>query len=141
LSTAFLTAREAIRIFLRLGSGSLTLTSSVLATSPSPEFFKTHAYATAKSGINGLVTTLSAAYVQQGIRVNAVAPGLVATPMAARAKDNPEIVEFTKKKQPFVGNQLSVDAIVSAYLYLLENKFVTGQVITVDGGWTSVTNV
>jgi NAD(P)-dependent dehydrogenase (short-subunit alcohol dehydrogenase family) len=141
LSTAFLTAREAIRIFLRLGSGSLTLTSSVLATSPSPEFFKTHAYATAKSGINGLVTTLSAAYAQQGIRVNAVAPGLVATPMAGRAKDNPEIVEFTKKKQPFVGSQLSVDAIVSAYLYLLENKFVTGQVITVDGGWTSVTNV
>ena len=61
LTTAFMTAREAIKYFKDHGGGSLTLTSSVLATSPSPEFFRTHAYAVAKGGINTLVKTLSAA--------------------------------------------------------------------------------
>jgi NAD(P)-dependent dehydrogenase (short-subunit alcohol dehydrogenase family) len=141
LGTAFLTSREALKLFLKSGQGSVILTSSILATSPAPEFFKTHAYATAKAAINGLVRTLSASYAQQGIRINAVAPGLVETPMAARAKANPEIVAFTKKKQPFVGGQLSVDSVVAAYLYLIDNQFISGQVLQVDGGWSSVTNV
>jgi NAD(P)-dependent dehydrogenase (short-subunit alcohol dehydrogenase family) len=141
LTSVFFTAREAIKIFHELGGGSLILTSSVLATSPSPEHFQTHAYATAKAAINGLVPTLSAAYLPNGIRVNAVAPGLVATKMAARAAQNPVIQEFTKKKQPLAGAQLPVESIVQAYLYLIANKDVTGQVITVDGGWSAVTNV
>lgn len=139
LTTAFLTAREAIR---HIGSnGSIILTSSVLAESPSPEYFQTHAYAVSKAGINGLVTALSAAYLNRGIRVNAVAPSLVATPMAARAATNPEIVEFTKKKIPLVKSQLPVSDVVQAYLYLLNNLSVTGQIITVDGGWSAVTNI
>uniref|UniRef100_UPI00404B743D SDR family NAD(P)-dependent oxidoreductase n=1 Tax=Candidatus Planktophila sp. TaxID=2175601 RepID=UPI00404B743D len=69
LTTAFMTAREAIKYFKDHGGGSLILTSSVLATSPSPEFFRTHAYAVAKGGINTLVKTLSAAYIGESIRV------------------------------------------------------------------------
>jgi len=136
LTTAFITAREAIKYFKNNGGGSLILTSSVLATSPSPEFFRTHAYAVAKGGINTLVKTLSAAYLSDSIRVNAVAPSLVATPMAARAAQNPEIAEFTKKKQPFAPHQLSPDQVADAYLYLIENQGVTGQIIEVDGGWS-----
>ena len=118
LTTAFMTAREAIKYFKILGGGSLILTSSVLATSPSPEFFRTHAYAVAKGGINTLVKTLSAAYIGDSIRVNAVAPSLVATPMAARAAQNPEIADFTKRKQPFAPQQLSADQVAAAYVYL-----------------------
>ena len=136
LTTAFLTAREAIKYFKNHGGGSLILTSSILATSPSPEFFRTHAYAVAKGGVNTLVKTLSAAYLTDSIRVNAVAPSLVATPMAARAAQNPEIAEFTKKKQPFAPSQLSADQVAAAYVYLMENQGVTGQIIEIDGGWS-----
>lgn len=141
LTTAFLTAREAIKHFQNSGGGSVTLTSSVLATSPAPEFFLTHAYPVSKGAINSLVVALAAAYLKDNIRVNAVAPGLVATPMAARAAENPAIAAFTREKQPLQREQLPVTALVSAYLYLLENENVTGQVLTVDGGWSSVTNV
>ena len=140
LTTAFLSAREAIKYFGESG-GSLILTSSVLSRSPSPQFFQTHAYAVAKAGINGLVTALSAAYLPRNIRVNGVMPGLVATPMAARAATNPEIVSFTEKKQPLVKDQLNVDSLVQAYVYLMNNSAVTGQMLVVDGGWTSVSNV
>ena len=139
LTTAFLTAREGIKHIE--SNGSITLTSSVLAQSPSPRYFQTHAYAVAKAGINGLVTALSAAYLDKNIRVNAVAPSLVATPMAARAATNPEIIEFTKKKMPLIKEQLPVSHVVQAYLFLLENPSVTGQILTIDGGWTSVTDV
>ena len=139
LTTAFLTAREGIR---HIGSnGSITLTSSVLAESPSPRYFQTHAYAVSKAGINGLITALAASYLDKGIRVNAVAPSLVATPMAARAATNPEIIEFTRKKMPLIKEQLPVSHVVQSYLYLLNNSSVTGQVITIDGGWTAVSDV
>jgi NAD(P)-dependent dehydrogenase (short-subunit alcohol dehydrogenase family) len=136
LTTAFMTAKEAIKYFKNHGGGSLILTSSVLATSPSPEFFRTHAYAVAKGGINTLVKTLSAAYIADSIRVNAVAPSLVATAMAARAAQNPEIADFTKRKQPFAPHQLSADQVAAAYVYLIENQGVTGQIIEIDGGWS-----
>ena len=48
---------------------------SVLATSPSPAHFSTHAYATAKSAINGFSRSIAAYYVQDNIRVNVLAPG------------------------------------------------------------------
>ena len=136
LTTAFMTAREAVKYFKNHGGGSIILTSSVLATSPSPEFFRTHAYAVAKGGINTLVKTLSAAYLTDSIRVNAIAPSLVATPMAARAAQNPEIASFTEKKQPFAPHQLSADQVAAGYVYLIENQGVTGQIIEIDGGWS-----
>ncbi len=141
LSTAFLTAREAIKHFKDNGGGSLTLTSSVLATSPSPEFFQTAAYAVSKGAINTMVKTLSASYLQNNIRVNAVAPSLVATPMAKRAAENPAISEFTQKKQPLAPKQLPVEQVVSGYLYLIENKAVTGQVLEIDGGWSTISGI
>lgn len=141
LSTAFLTAREAIKHFKNNGGGSLTLTSSVLATSPSPEFFQTAAYAVSKGAINTMVKTLSASYLQNNIRINAVAPSLVATPMAKRAAENPAISEFTKKKQPLAPKQLPVEQVVSGYLYLIENKAVTGQVLEIDGGWSTISGI
>jgi NAD(P)-dependent dehydrogenase (short-subunit alcohol dehydrogenase family) len=141
LTTAFLTAREAIKIFQKNGGGSLILTTSVLAASPSPEHFQTHGYAASKAAISGLVKTLSASYITENIRVNAIAPGLVATPMAARAATNPVISEFTKRKQPLVKAQLPIENLVSGYLALLENSAITGQILTIDGGWSTVTNI
>lgn len=137
LSTAFLTAREGIKALLKNGGGSIILTSSVLATNPAPLYFKTHAYAAAKAAINGLVATLSAAYLKANIRVNAVAPSVAATPMAKRAASDQTIIEYVANKQPLIGEQLPVSTIVPAYLFLFNDSAVTGQIIKVDGGWSS----
>ncbi len=141
LTSTFLTAREAIKFFSQNGGGSLTLTSSTLATSPSPEHFKTHAYATAKGAINTLVVVLASSYLDKKIRVNAVSPSLVATTMAARAANDPEIREFTGRKQPLIGGQLPIDSVVAGYIYLIENSAITGQVLEIDGGWSVVSGV
>jgi len=137
LSTAFLTLREGIRALEKRG-GSITLTSSVLATSPVYENFSTHAYATSKYAIEGMIKLAAASYVEEKIRINAVAPALVTTPMSERASTDPEIQKFIRRKQPLSEGQLDADALVSSYLYCIDNLHVTGEIMTVDGGWKSV---
>lgn len=136
LSTAFLTLREGVKLLKKAG-GSVTLTGSVLATSPVKEHFTTHAYATSKAALEGLVRVSATSFISEKIRINAVAPGLVDTPMAKRAGEDPEIQKFTAAKQPLAGGQLPATALTSAYLYLIDNQYVTGEVLTVDGGWRS----
>jgi len=142
---AFLALREALRVMLgqprpSAGGtrGAAVLVSSVLAHSPSPGRFATHAYAAVKGAEAALARTTAAYYAPEGIRVNAVAPGLVATPMAARATDDPDIVAYAARKQPLVGGFLDPADIAEAALFLLsdESRGVTGQVLTVDGGWS-----
>ena len=139
LSTAFLTLREGVKLLKKSG-GSITLTGSVLATSPVQEHFTTHAYATSKAALEGMVRVAATSYLSEKIRINAVAPGLVDTPMAKRAGEDPVIQKFTAQKQPLAGGQLPATALTSAYLYLIDNQYVTGEVLTVDGGWRSMAN-
>jgi NAD(P)-dependent dehydrogenase (short-subunit alcohol dehydrogenase family) len=81
-----------------------------------------------KGGLKSVTRSLAMEYVKQGIRVNAVAPGTVDTPMH---KDDP--MDFLKALQPM--RQISdVKDIVEAIVYLTEAKQVTGEVLHVDGG-------
>ncbi|WP_157731947.1 SDR family NAD(P)-dependent oxidoreductase [Arthrobacter sp. YN] len=134
LTTIFLTAREAVRHMKGTG-GSLVLTSSVLATSPQPDNFTTHGYAAAKASITGWTVPLAAAYAKDKVRVNCVAPGLVRTPMAARAAEDPEIVSFAERKQPVAPGMLTAEQIAEALCWFVHSDGVTGQVLAVDGGW------
>lgn len=137
LTTTYLAARETLRRLLAAGrGGSLLLTTSVLGWSPSPEHFTTHAYAATKAAIIGLTTTLAAHYAPLGIRVNAVAPGLVETPMAARAAQDPVIRRFAEAKQPLAAGMLQARDIARLAVRLLDAPSVTGQVVAIDGGWT-----
>lgn len=134
----FLAAREAIRSMMAGGDGgSLVLVGSVLATRPSPRLFATHSYAAAKGAIEALVVAAASRYAEHRIRVNCVAPGLVRTPMARRAAEDPETARYAKRKQPLAAGFLEPEAIGQAAMFLLsdEASMVTGQVLAVDGGW------
>ena len=81
---------------------------------------------------------MAAYYAPHKIRVNAIAPGLIRTPMSQRAQENPTIVEFLKTKQPLAEDLIEAEDVVSAALFLMgdESRHITGQVMTVDGGWS-----
>lgn len=141
---AFLSAREAVRSMLvareidSAAMGSIAIVSSVLAYAPSPEMFATHAYAAIKGAEISLATSMAAYYAPHGIRVNIVAPGLVDTPMAARAAGDPAIVAFAQRKQPLVGGLLDPEDLAPLATFLMadESRAVTGQTIAIDGGWS-----
>ena len=118
--------------------GSILLMGSVTATDPAPEFFATHAYAAAKGATIALMTTMAAAYATAGIRVNAVAPSLTATPMAQRAAGDARIRAYARRKQPLAGGMLDPDEVAHAAVYFLsdESRVVTGQLLKIDGGWS-----
>jgi len=139
LTSVFFSNRAAVRQFLaQKTGGSILNLVSVLAWSPSPKYFATQAYAAAKAAIIGLTQSCAALYASQGIRFNALAPGLVETRMAARAVSNAEIMAFIKTKQPLDGGRIGhASDLDTAAVYLLSDssRFVTGQVLAVDGGW------
>lgn len=136
----FLAAREAIRAMLppEGRGGSIVIVSSVLGSDPVPSLFATHAYAAIKGAADALARTMAAYYAPHGIRVNSLAPGLVATPMSARAQGDEATTAFAARKQPLAGGFLDADAIADAALFLLsdEARQITGQRLAVDGGWS-----
>jgi len=123
---------------MRNRGGSIVVVSSILAESPSPQLFATHAYAAAKGAANSYVRATASRYASDGIRVNAIAPGLVRTPMSERAAADEETVEYAKRKQPLAGGFLDPEHVADAAVFLLSDEAsqITGQVIDVDGGWS-----
>ncbi|MBS1830002.1 MAG: SDR family oxidoreductase [Acidobacteria bacterium] len=138
VTTSFLLTRGVLRRWLKAGErGAILFMSSVTAFSPEPKYFATHGYAASKGALIALTRSMAAYYAPHGIRVNAIAPGLVRTPMSQRAQENAEIQEFMRSKQPLCGGMLEAADVAAAALFLLgeESRFVTGQVLAVDGGW------
>lgn len=117
--------------------GNILNMASVLAWSPSPGHFATHAYAASKAAIIGFSKAMAAHYAPHRIRVNVIAPALVRTPMSSRAQQDPRILHLMRTKQPLVGDLLSAEQVARAALFLLSDhaSAITGDVLTVDGGW------
>ena len=140
LTSLFQSNRAAVRRFLELDhGGSILNLGSVLGYSPSPKHFSTHAYATTKAAIIGFTKSVAAYYADKNIRFNVLAPALVETPMAQRAAEDDTIQNFIKTKQPLDGGRIGIPSdLDQAAVYFLGDgsKFTTGQILTVDGGWS-----
>lgn len=140
LTSLMLSNKAMVNYFLSHKKPGVILNmGSVLGFSPSPHHFVTHAYAAAKSAVIGFSKSIAAYYASENIRVNVIAPGLFATPMAKRAVEDGDILNFLKTKQPLDGGRPGVsEDINNAVLMFLSpsSQFITGQVLAVDGGWT-----
>lgn len=136
VKTTFQTCRAALRVMMPQGSGCIVNTASVLGYAPAAAHFATHAYAASKAALMGLSKSMAAYYAGHGIRVNAVAPGLIATPMSARAQGDEGVQEYVRTRQPLTGKMGTPEDVAGAILYLATAPFVTGVVLEVAGGWS-----
>jgi NAD(P)-dependent dehydrogenase (short-subunit alcohol dehydrogenase family) len=139
----FFTNRAAVRVMRTQGldasglRGTVVNTGSVLAYSPSPLHFGTMAYAASKGAIQAFTLAAAAAYARERIRFQLIAPGLIDTPMAKRACNDPAIRQYLAAKQPIAGGPGEPGDVAEAALFLCEpaSRFTTGIVLPVDGGW------
>jgi NAD(P)-dependent dehydrogenase (short-subunit alcohol dehydrogenase family) len=139
LKTTFLTNRAAVQHFLgQTQPGVILNMGSVLSLSPSPRHFDTIAYTAAKGGIVAMSRLAAARYAPAGIRVNVIAPGLIDTPMSARACGDPAIQGYLRTKQLLRGGPGLPDDCSEAAVFLCSDaaRFITGIVLPVDGGWS-----
>jgi NAD(P)-dependent dehydrogenase (short-subunit alcohol dehydrogenase family) len=137
LTSMFLICKYTIPALLANG-GAIVNLSSVLGLVGGDEDFATHAYAASKGGIIALSRAMASYYASRGVRVNVIAPGLIATPMSQRAQSDPHILARLPQLQPLTGALGMPEDIAAAAVYLASDdaRFVTGAVLTVDGGWT-----
>jgi len=116
-----------VKQMLKQKSGSVVTISASLADQPFTGE-KASVSMITKGGLNAVTRSLAIEYAKDGIRFNAVAPGVVDSPMH---KDDPK--EFLQSFQP-MGKIVEVKDIVDAVLYLAEAGQITGEVLHVDGG-------
>jgi NAD(P)-dependent dehydrogenase (short-subunit alcohol dehydrogenase family) len=129
--------RETGRFMKNQGSGgSIIVFSSIrsLVVEPGQGI-----YAATKAGVLQIVKTLAAELAEYGVRVNAIGPGVVNTPLTAPIKNNPEWYEAYAKKSA-LGRWAEVDEMVGPVIYLASqaSSYVTGTIHFVDGGWTAI---
>ncbi|MEM7349514.1 MAG: SDR family NAD(P)-dependent oxidoreductase [Acidobacteriota bacterium] len=128
--------QSAGRLMAEQGSGSIVLFSSIrsLVVEPGQSI-----YAATKAGIVQMVRTLAAELGPSGVRVNAVAPGVVETPLTEPIKAVPEWHGAYAAKS-VLGRWAKPEEMVGPTIFLMSDaaSYVTGSVLFVDGGWTAV---
>ena len=131
LATAFATVRAAGK-HLSANGGSVLLFSSAAARVGLPNH---ELIAACKAGIEGLVRAAAATYAPRSLRINAIAPGLVDTPLAQRITQHPKSLE-TSRAMHVLGRIGRAEEVASLAAWLLgpDATWVTGQVYGIDGG-------
>jgi len=139
LTTVFQMCRAAVNRMLEQQPGedglrgAILNIGSVLASSPEPENFATHAYAAAKGAVEALTRNMAAYYAPHKIQVNALAPAAIQT-QAVQQSHGP-LEDFLKKKQPLTEGLIGVQHVARAALFLLNSPAITGQTLRIDAGW------
>ncbi len=136
LKSVFLVCRAAVPELRASGGGAIVTVASVLGLVGDRDF-ATHAYAASKGGLIALTRAMAISYAGDGIRCNVVCPGLIETPMSARAQGDPAILERLRVLQPLTGGLGQASDVAEAVVFLATSPFTTGSVLTVDGGWTA----
>jgi NAD(P)-dependent dehydrogenase (short-subunit alcohol dehydrogenase family) len=137
LSGAFYCANQVGPVMIQQGRGSLINMASVnglLAQKGRAP------YCAAKAGLIMLTRVLASEWAEHGVRVNAVAPGVVMTELVQEGIDQGIVAEQTYLGRIPMGRFGDLQEIVEAVLFLAneaESSFVTGEVLRVDGGWTA----
>ena len=130
----WLSLKHEIPAMLKNGGGAIVNTSSGMGLVGGA---KVPIYTASKHAVEGLTKAVALEYALQGIRVNAVSPGLIQTEMLDRAvQTNTELMEYFKTTLP-MGRIGTPQEVVNAVLWLCSDaaSFVTGQSLTVDGGY------
>ncbi|MEW6300216.1 MAG: SDR family oxidoreductase [Thermodesulfobacteriota bacterium] len=136
LKGVWLCLKAEIPQMLKQGGGAIVNTASVAGV---VGFAGLPAYVASKHGVVGLTKSAALEYAKQGIRVNAVCPGVIRTPMVERLfRDNPAAGETIAAMEP-VGRMGTPEEIAGAVVWLCSDaaSFVTGLAMAVDGGLTA----
>ena len=134
LRGTFLCCKAALQHFLtRPGGGIILNDSSVHQIIPKPGFLS---YSISKAGLGNLTTTLALEYADRGVRVNAVGPGAILTPINPWRNDKKAQAEVERHIP--LGRAGNPEEIASVFAFLAsdEASYITGQTIFVDGGLT-----
>jgi 2-deoxy-D-gluconate 3-dehydrogenase len=128
-------ARAAGRVFVPQGSGAVVNVASLLSFQGG---ILVSSYATAKHGVLGLTRALANEWAAHGVRVNAIAPGYIATDFNQRLRDDPVRYKEMLDRIP-AGRWGTPDDLAATFVYLASpaSAYMTGQIVTVDGGWMS----
>jgi len=136
LRGSFFALREAGTRMAAQGKGSMIFFSSIRSQVVEPG---QGVYAATKAGTLQMIRAAAAEWGPHGVRANAVAPGVVETPLTKQIKDQPEWYDAYARKSA-LGRWAQPSELVGAVVYLASDasSFVTGTLLVVDGGWLAV---
>lgn len=134
LTTSFATIRAAGKHMKEGGSVVLISSAAALTGLANHE-----AIAAAKAGVIGLVQSAAATYAQMGLRVNAIAPGMIDTPLTSQLTSSPVMLKASIAMHS-LGRIGETKDIANGVIFLLNpmNNWITGQVLAIDGGLSSI---
>ncbi|MAM74639.1 SDR family NAD(P)-dependent oxidoreductase [uncultured Tistrella sp.] len=134
LNGVFYAMHAEIPAMLAAGGGAIVNMASILGLNG---FAGSAAYVAAKHGVIGLTKTAAVEYSAQGVRVNAVCPGFIDTPLIAHVE--PEARRHLVRQHP-IGRLGTPEEVAALTCFLLSDEagFVTGSAHLVDGGWSAV---
>jgi len=133
LSGVFYSMRYEIPAMLQAGGGAIVNMASILGE---VAFAGAPAYVAAKHGVVGLTKNAALEYGQQGIRVNAIGPAFIQTPMIAAVENDPDMNRMLVSRHP-IGRLGKPEEVAELVMWLSSDKasFVTGAYYPVDGGY------